>query len=110
MPSYEYRCPECGIVEKFYPMGAAPSAEACSDCGNVAKRLFSPPLLGRTPRRLASALEQADKSRDEPAVVRRDDNRPRRDIRNPVDPALQKLVGKQAARDLKVARHPAEPA
>ena len=110
MPNYEYRCPECGIVEKFYPMGAAPSAEACSACGNAAKRLFSAPLLARTPQRLASALEMADKSRDEPAVVRRDDNRPRRDIQSPINPALQKLVGKQAARDIRVTRHPANPA
>ena len=72
MPTYDYRCPECGIVERFHAMGAAPPTEGCPTCGTVAARVFSAPSLRRTPGHLVSALERAEKSRDEPEVVRRE--------------------------------------
>lgn len=108
MPSYEYRCPDCGIVEKVRPMGAATPAETCPTCGAAAKRVFSAPSLSRTPRPLASVVQQADKSRHEPAVVRREPQPTRRDTPDRVNPALRKLIGTEAARNLRQARHPAQ--
>lgn len=116
MPVYQYRCPECGVVERFHAIGTAPPAETCPGCGNPARRVFSPPSLRRTPAPLASAFEHAERSRHDPAVVRREPGRARAEANGTGDPAvrknpaLQKLVGKKAASDLRVARHPADPA
>lgn len=42
MPLYEFRCPEGHDFERFYrSIGAAPSMEACPECGAVAVRLMS---------------------------------------------------------------------
>lgn len=103
MPTYEYRCPECGLVEKLYAMGAAPSVEMCSHCSNPAKRVFSVSLLGRTSRGLGSAFEQAEKSRDDPTVARRGQSDSRQATASPTNPVLERLVGKEAARELKPA-------
>lgn len=110
MPSYEYRCPRCGIVEKYHAMGSAPHTDACPGCGRDAKRIFSPPLLNQTPRPLVTARERADKSADTPDVVHRERKDGDRPSAGPTNPALQKLVGKEAARRLQVGRHPARPA
>ena len=70
MAVYEYRCPTCGVFEVERPMGTAAARNACADCGTTAPRAYSAPNLNRTPRPLADALTRAEKSRDEPEVVR----------------------------------------
>lgn len=89
-------------------MGTAPSRETCPNCGDDAKRVFSTPFFS-SPSRLSSAMERAEASRHEPLVAHRERETSHRDTRNRVNPAMEKLVGKEAARDLKVAAHPAKP-
>jgi putative FmdB family regulatory protein len=41
MPTYEYRCPDCGhLFERFQKMSDAPGAE-CPSCGAAAERRLS---------------------------------------------------------------------
>jgi putative FmdB family regulatory protein len=40
MPTYEYKCMNCGeIIEKFHGMNAAPEVH-CPDCGGDAQRVI----------------------------------------------------------------------
>lgn len=105
MATYEYRCPECGILERAHQMGAAPPAEDCADCGTEAPRIMSVPMLGRTPKPKQSAMARAEKSRDEPELARRPASQetPARQV----NPKLEQLVGKQQAQHLRSAPHPA---
>lgn len=108
MPSYEFKCLRCGVAEKFLAMGSAGSTAPCPHCGDDAKRVYSVPLLNRNPRQLRSVFERAEKSRDEPAVARREGDSRGNELSSP-NPAMEKLVGKSAARDLRTAPHPAQP-
>ncbi|MBA0125241.1 zinc ribbon domain-containing protein [Haloechinothrix sp. YIM 98757] len=107
MPSYEFHCPDCGIVQRFHRMGAAPATETCPHCGTGAPRVFSAPLLSRTSGRLRSVRERAEESGDNPAITHRRPDRQRNDRHQP--PELARLVGKKAASELRQARHPASP-
>ena len=40
MPTYEYECNKCGVIEIFHSISAAP-CEKCPDCGAPVKRLIS---------------------------------------------------------------------
>lgn len=69
MASYQFMCGEHGGIELETAMGTAPPDLPCPDCGRQARRVFSAPMLGRTPRAVASAFERAERSADEPDVV-----------------------------------------
>jgi putative FmdB family regulatory protein len=107
MPIYEYKCPGCGVFEEFHTMDKIPVTGRCPKCEGEAGRIISIPALSRTPKHVSSALEQAEKSRSEPAVIRRDHAEPRQTMNHQVNPAMEKLVGKEAARSLRAAPHPA---
>lgn len=107
MPRYEYSCPECGIVEKYRAMGTAQSMETCTSCGSPARRIFSAPLFNRASNGLTAAREKAEASAHEPAVVQRTDERAANRSGGPPNPAMERLVGREAARHLKTAPHPA---
>jgi putative FmdB family regulatory protein len=68
---YQYRCAQCGPFEVTRPIGTAVPAEPCADCGDPAARVYTPPMLARTPRPLARALNAAEASAHEPRVVDR---------------------------------------
>jgi putative FmdB family regulatory protein len=41
MPTYEYRCDQCGLTtERFHAMGAEPRL-TCPECGSDLRRVFS---------------------------------------------------------------------
>jgi putative FmdB family regulatory protein len=40
LPTYEYKCPQCGIFEEFQPI-SAPALEKCPTCGAEIRRLIS---------------------------------------------------------------------
>lgn len=44
MPSYGYRCTNCGFEEdNSYPLGTAPEIRCCSACGYIAlRRVYTP--------------------------------------------------------------------
>jgi putative FmdB family regulatory protein len=68
---YEYRCSECGIVERSMPMGTATESARCPSCGRDANRVFSVPMTYRTPKPLAATLAREEASREYPEVVER---------------------------------------
>jgi putative FmdB family regulatory protein len=71
MATYEYRCERCGLFDIDRAMGTAPRAMACPTCGAEAARVFSAPLLTRTPAALGKALAREERSGYEPEVVTR---------------------------------------
>ena len=103
MPTYEYKCPDCGIVEKLHAIGEAPFNEICPHCDSCVSRVFSAPLVSRSSDQLRAAFDRAEKSRGEPTVIQREHEAPRRSKSDQTNPALQKLVGKEAAKDLRSA-------
>jgi len=40
VPTYEYRCPKCGVFEEFQSI-TAPALEKCPTCGSEVRRLVS---------------------------------------------------------------------
>lgn len=91
MAIYKYRCETCGGFEVARPMGAAPPSYGCVHCGAASPRTFSVPHLNRTPQPLADALTRAEKSRDEPEVVKAVPPRRRQLRPRAQDPRLRKL-------------------
>jgi putative FmdB family regulatory protein len=71
VPTYAYRCAECGPFELSRPMGTAVAEEPCERCGASARRVFTGALLVRTPAALARALHAQEASAHEPRVVER---------------------------------------
>ncbi len=69
MASYVYRCRTCGPWELHLPMGTAQRTSPCPTCGVEGSRVYTPPLLSRTPRPVAAALAREEASRDAPAVT-----------------------------------------
>ncbi|MFI5614137.1 FmdB family zinc ribbon protein [Amycolatopsis sp. NPDC051903] len=70
MATYQYRCDQDGVFEVRLPMGAATPRWQCPACGGEAARSYSAPMLALGRRELVTAIDQAEKTRDEPAVVK----------------------------------------
>ncbi|MBS0447731.1 MAG: zinc ribbon domain-containing protein [Proteobacteria bacterium] len=70
MAIYEYCCAQDGVFEVMRRMGTAEPTAACPTCGAEAPRIVSAPRV-RSASRGAwhAAVERADNSRYEPAVV-----------------------------------------
>ncbi|TDC98458.1 FmdB family zinc ribbon protein [Actinomadura sp. 7K507] len=86
MAIYQYRCAECGPFDVARPIGTAGEAEPCAGCGGEAPRAFTAPHLAGTSRPLNRALEAQEASAEEPRVVKRDSEVPRRPAAPPADP------------------------
>lgn len=69
MAIYQFMCDEHGGIELEAAMGTAPATLACPDCTCRARRVFSAPMLARTPRSVSTAHQNAERSADEPDVV-----------------------------------------
>ncbi|WP_424535529.1 FmdB family zinc ribbon protein [Sphaerisporangium viridialbum] len=69
MAIYGYRCPHCSDIEVTFPIGTAPAAVPCPDCGATSIRVFSTPMLARTPAAMSAQLQRAERSASEPEVV-----------------------------------------
>lgn len=69
MAIYQFRCDEHGGIELEAAMGTAPPTLSCPGCDRQARRVFSAPMLGRTPRAVATAFEGSQRSADQPDVV-----------------------------------------
>jgi putative FmdB family regulatory protein len=70
MPIYEYRCDGDGAFEITRRLGTALESATCSACGSQAKRVFSAAMIQNGSRApFFAAMEQAEKSRNEPTVV-----------------------------------------
>lgn len=42
MPTYEYKCPECGYVFELFQTMSAEPVKICPRCGGKVKRLIGP--------------------------------------------------------------------
>lgn len=89
MATYEYRCARHREFTVSVPIGEAARTVACPVCGADAPRVWSAPALTRTPRRLAAAIERAERSAEAPEVVSAVPERRR--SRGPVNPAHARL-------------------
>lgn len=69
MATYEYRCARHREFAVRFPIGEAASDVPCPVCGVAAARVMSAPALARTPRRLAAAIDRAERSAEAPEVV-----------------------------------------
>jgi putative FmdB family regulatory protein len=88
--TYEYRCPRDGDFEARFPLGEAAATVRCATCRGAAGRVFSAPLLARTPRPLTTAIDRGERSADTPDVVSRIPPR-RRATPRPANPAHARL-------------------
>lgn len=70
MPIYEFVCEDCGPFEQRRPLEAAGAPLACPSCKREARRVFSIPNIRSMPAALSGAMDRAEKSASEPAVVR----------------------------------------
>lgn len=69
MAIYEYRCERHGAFEAIHAIGTAPVSIACPVCKREARRVFTKPMLTSMPRALVTAIDHAEKTRDEPDLV-----------------------------------------
>lgn len=69
MPLYTYRCDDDGPVDVMRPMTDAPRAIPCPTCGAAAGRVVTAPRLALGDRTRVAAIERAEASRTDPAVV-----------------------------------------
>lgn len=70
MALYRYRCGTDGLHDIHRPIGTAVDREPCPVCSEPSPRVFTPPMITRTPRGVTSAMDRAAKSADLPEVVR----------------------------------------
>jgi putative FmdB family regulatory protein len=90
MPVYAYRCGEDGAVDVVRPLGAAPPVLACPTCGRDARKMITAPRLALGDRARVAAIDRAEASRTEPAVVTAPPPRPARPAPRP-DPRTARL-------------------
>jgi putative FmdB family regulatory protein len=69
MPSYEYRCGDCGSFTVHRSMQDVTPTVACPTCGCPARRMYTAPHTRRTAPALRRALDAQEASRHEPPVV-----------------------------------------
>jgi putative FmdB family regulatory protein len=87
MATYPYRCPGgCGSFDVVRPIGEALPEEPCAACGEPSRRVFTAPMLARTPHSLARALRAQEASAHEPRVVGEVPAAARRGPAPPTDP------------------------
>ncbi len=91
MPLYAYRCGDDGPVDAIWPMGAAPPAISCPTCGGEAPRMITAPRLGLVDRTRVAAIDRAEASRTDPAVVSALPPRPSAAPRPRLDPRTAAL-------------------
>ena len=83
MAGYLYQCGMCGPWEIQRPIGTAAATSTCPGCGAHGRRVYTSPLLSRTPKAVSTARLREEASRDAPEVTT----------------SLPRAVGRTAARD-----------
>lgn len=69
MPTYEYRCARDGPFDALQSVKNADRPARCPTCNEDSARVFSAPMLSRTPRAVRQAVDRADRTREAPEVV-----------------------------------------
>ena len=92
MATYEFTCRADGVLARTMPLGEAPPAIDCPECGNPAPRRWSVPQLRFGDSRARRLITATEATAAEPAVVSapqgRALHRPRRLM---VDPRTARL-------------------
>jgi putative FmdB family regulatory protein len=91
MPLYTYRCDDDGPVDVMRPMTDAPSVIPCPTCGSDAPRVITAPRLALGDRTRVAAIDRAEASRTDPAVVSGPPPRAARTPRPRLDPRTAAL-------------------
>ncbi|NMI00133.1 zinc ribbon domain-containing protein [Pseudonocardia sp. K10HN5] len=96
MPTYTYRCPNCGSFDLVRPMAQADAQARCPDCGSEGRRVYGAPALRAMEAKLRRALDAGERSADAPEVVtsvpsRAADRRRGRATRYTTDPRHARL-------------------
>ena len=76
MAVYAFACAGCGPFEVWRPMSEASAPARCPECGNDARRLYTPPGVALLDRPLRRALDGEERSAHEPEVVATKRGRP----------------------------------
>ncbi|MGK2881425.1 MAG: FmdB family zinc ribbon protein [Mycobacterium sp.] len=69
MPTYSYRCEECGGFPVRVPMAEVSSTAMCPTCGAAARREYAGPGVRVLDAGLRRAFDTADRSAGEPTVT-----------------------------------------
>jgi putative FmdB family regulatory protein len=91
MPTYRYRCSDCGPFDLVRPMAEATGAATCTVCGTSARRVFGLPGVTSVDPGIRSALDASARSVDAPQIVSHVPGRARRATSMTTDPRHAKL-------------------
>lgn len=69
MAVYEYVCVQHGRFDARFAIGTAPDENQCPICHAIARRAFSPPMLGLVPQSANALFGREERSSDSPEVV-----------------------------------------
>lgn len=86
MPTYVFRCDECGDTEHSFAMAEKPSSLPCPTCRGIARSVVASPHLGVGNTSAHRLIDATKRTADAPAVVSRlpgTSRSPRRVSRDP---------------------------
>jgi putative FmdB family regulatory protein len=86
MALYGFACERCGPFEVRRPMSEAAAPAPCPECGDEARRIFSPPRLALLGAPLRAALNGEERSGHEPDVVTTKNGKPMPHRHSPAPP------------------------
>ena len=69
MPTYRFRCHECGAFDTVRPMSQATTPASCPDCGETATRIYGVHSVRFVEPGLRAALDASERSADAPKVT-----------------------------------------
>lgn len=69
MPTYVYRCTDCGESQQSFPMSEKPSSIPCPQCHEPARSVFTAPHLGAGSTTAHRLIDATKRTAEAPAVV-----------------------------------------
>lgn len=69
MPTYVYRCRDCGDTQQSFSMKEKPDSIPCPGCSATAPSVFTPPHLGAGSTTAHKLMDATKKTAEAPAVV-----------------------------------------
>ena len=91
LPTYAFRCAQCGGFDLVRPMAEAGATAVCPSCGETARRVFVAPALRALDTGVRQALAAGEQSADSPQVVTSVPGRSRRTAPITTDPWHHRL-------------------
>ncbi|MEC4765400.1 FmdB family zinc ribbon protein [Mycobacterium sherrisii] len=91
LPTYGYKCGDCGPFTLVRPMAEARSLTDCPGCGDAARRVFGSPALHALDTGVRRAHDASERSAEAPQVVSSVPGRSRRATPITSDPRHARL-------------------